>query len=390
MIKNETIPYSFEALRPTVMDVDLGALSANYEVLQARVPSAKVMAVVKANGYGHGLQVVARHFESIGVAYFGVGIVEEGFALREAGVTSPILVFGGVPGNQKRLFLDYDLDFTASSVEKLQAIDAAAHACGKRAKVHLKIDTGIQRVGVQYHSGGNLFEVAANVKNCEVVGVYSHLATAEEEDTSFAKEQLSRFNSVLEQARDSLASPFLSHLLNTGGIISLPEGSFDLVRPGIGLYGVCPALHLESAIDLTPALKLSSRVVYFKVVPPNTGVSYGHKWKTDCQTRVVTVPIGYGDGYSRRMSSGGSVLIRGKRYPVVGSVCMDQFMVNIGEGEAYNDDEVVLIGQQGDEIISVGQIASLVDTVPHDVLTAINMRVPRRYSLNGKEVSMGN
>jgi alanine racemase len=367
-------------LRPTVMDVDLDALAANYAALCKAAAPADVMPVVKADAYGHGGAVCARHLVDQGAKWLGVAIVEEGIELRQAGIDVPILVFGGIFGAQIGLFLDHDLDLTALSVGKLLAIDEAARAKGKRARVHLKIDTGMGRIGVRYDHAEKLFDAAMEATHCDVVGVFSHFATISDADSSFANIQLERFLESLEYfEKRSLPLP-IRHISSSAGITRLPQSRLDLVRPGLALYGVYPHCCTPEDIELLPVMSLRSRVVYFKVVPEGAGISYSHTWVAGRDTRVVTIPVGYGDGFFRRLSNQGNVLIRGKRYPIIGNVCMDQMMVDIGQDEAFNDDEVVLIGEQGGEKITVEEIAGLIGTNTHEVLVSTNLRVPRRYT----------
>lgn len=372
--------------RPTVAIIDLDALESNYAALRSFVDPCGIMGIVKANAYGHGLVACAKQLERSGVQALGVGFLEEGVKLRRCGVRSPILVLGGIFEGQLRHFLDFELEMTASSQDKLAAIDAAAAASGTRAKVHLKIDTGMNRIGVRPQSAEALVEAACKARNCEVVGVFSHLATADELELSAAREQIEAF-SGLHAALSRKLPGARWHLANSAAMLRLPESRFDQVRPGISLYGVDPAPGLSLPIELAPVMKLQSRVVYFKVIHAGAGVSYGHRWRAQRQTRIVTLPLGYGDGYTRHYSNCAQVLIRGKRYPVVGSVCMDQLMVDIGDGEAYNGDEVVLIGSQGSERVTAAELAELSGTVPHEVTTAINSRVPRTYVRGGKRLS---
>lgn len=363
--------------RPTVMEVDLAAIAANFHTLRHFVEPAEVMPIVKANAYGHGLIEVARHLVDAGAKRLGVAFVEEGVELRQAGIDIPILVLGGIYSDQVRHFIEFDLELTASSIDKVRAIERTAKEMGRKARVHLKIDTGMERVGVHHYNAEAFFETTLLNPHCEIVGVYSHLAMTRRSDIATTQLQLERFlEAVSFFEKRSLPTP-IRHLANTAGLLALPECHLDMVRPGLGIYGVYPAEEHRDTLALKPAMTLKSRVVYFKVVPKGAGVSYEWKWKAPRQTRIVTVPIGYGDGYFRQLTNRGSVLIRGNRYPIVGSVCMDQLMVDIGDGEAYNGDEVVLIGSQKGESISVGEIAALVDTAPHEVLVSTNLRVPR-------------
>ncbi len=364
--------------RPTFAEVDTGRLRGNFEAIRGLVGSAKVMAVVKANGYGHGLFTVAREFERCGVDALGVAYIEEALELREAGISVPILVFGGVLKEQLPLFINHDVDVTASSVAKMEQIDAAASALGKRARVHLKIDTGLERIGVHYYSAQALFDAAIRACHCDVVGVYSHFADVNPSDLSVAREQLARFHESVEYFDRRATGPFLKHIANSGGVLMMPDSHLDMVRPGLSLYGVYPHREMRSRLLLQPVLALKSQVVFFKVVKKDAGVSYGHLWRAPHDTRVITVPIGYGDGYLRGLSNKGRAIVRGKCHPVVGAVCMDQMMVNIGaEGEAYNGDEVVLIGSQDEASITVEELAESIETTPHEILVALNQRIPR-------------
>jgi alanine racemase len=286
---------------------------------------------------------------------------------------------GGILGSQIPLFLEHDLTLTASSLDKLAAIEACAAEVGRRAKVHLKIDTGMERLGVHWYSAETLLEQSLRCSHVDIEGVFSHLATADEPDLTMARAQLARFDEVLSfYERHSLPTP-IRHIANSGAVLQLPEARYDLVRPGVLLFGVLPDPRLQRTIDVRPALTWKSRVVYFKVVQPGNPVSYGATWAPDRQTRMVTVPVGYGDGYMRAMSGRAEVLLGGKRYPVRGRICMDQLMVDIGWDSAYNGDEVVLLGRQGDAEIGADELAEWAGTIAYEVLTSINTRVPRVY-----------
>jgi alanine racemase len=369
-------------VRPTNVEVDLDRLSENYRAIQRAVAPARVMVILKANAYGHGLVPVAHQLVALGGAYLGVAFLEEGILLREAGISAPILVLGGIIGNQVPLFLQHDLTLTASSVEKLQQINLVAKQVGVRARVHLKIDTGMERIGVHYYNAPTLLETALQCDCVEVEGIYSHFANADAADLASARLQLERFRQVLAfYDQRGLPQPPLRHIANSGAILQLPESHFDMVRAGIVFYGVYPSNEVPHTIEVQPALSWKSRVVYFKVVQPGHPVSYGSTWQSDKMTRVVTIPVGYGDGYFRAASDGAEVIIRGKRYPVVGRICMDQLMVNISWETAYNNDEVILLGEDDETSVAITceDIAEWAGTIPYEVLTNINTRVPRLY-----------
>jgi len=367
-------------LRPTLVEVDLARLTDNFLAIRQAVAPAKMMPILKANAYGHGLVEVARLMESLGADYLGVAVLEEGILLREKGIRTPILVLGGILGNQVPYFLRHNLTITASSVEKLWHVDEIAEQLGVTARVHLKIDTGMERIGVHYYTAESLLETAVKCRHIDVEGIFSHFANSDVVDLTYSHLQLERFHEVLSfYEKHSLAPPRLRHIANSGGILQLPEATFDLVRPGLLLYGVYPSPEALRSVVVRPALSWKSRVVYFKVIQPGHPVGYGSTWQTDHPVRAVTIPVGYGDGYFRSMSNRSQVLIRGRKYPLIGRVSMDQIVVNIGWESAYNDDEVVLIGEMGSESITAEDLAGWAGTIPYEILTNINTRVPRLY-----------
>jgi alanine racemase len=365
--------------RPTRIRVDQDALAHNLGAIRAHV-RVPVMAIVKANAYGHGLVPVARHLQAQGVEHLGVAFVEEGVALRRAGITVPILVLGGIFGRQVAQFIAHGLEITVSSLDKLRQVEAAAGALGRKAAIHLKIDTGMERIGVHSETCGPLIEAALGSRWCAIRGIYSHLACADDPASAMTTVQVERFAAACAHF-DRLGAPMpLRHLANSGGVLHFPGTWLDLVRPGILLYGVLPDPAARPGVPVRPALALESQVVYFKVVRAGRSVSYGATWTPGRDTRVVTVPAGYGDGYPRALSSRGTVLIRGERHPIVGRICMDQFMVDLGPaGTAYNEDPVVLIGRQGAETIRVEDVAQAAGTIPYEILTGLNERIPREY-----------
>jgi alanine racemase len=366
-------------LRSTYVEVNLAQLSRNLQAIRQKVSPARVMIILKANAYGHGLVEVAKYLDQQ-VDYIGVAVLEEGILLREQGVKTSILVLGGIWGDQIPGYITHDLTLTAPSVERLQQIDEAAGALGKKARVHLKIDTGMERIGVHYYNAHTLQEAALNCRHISVEGIFSHFANSDDADLTHARLQLERFNDVLRfYEKHSLPIP-IRHMANSGAILQLPESYFDMVRPGILFYGVYPSKEAQRTITVQPALAWKSRVVYFKVTQPGHPVSYGSIWQSDHPVRIVTVPVGYGDGYFRRMSNQAQVIIHGKKYPQVGRICMDQVMVNIEQDSAFNGDEVILIGaSENGEQIRADHLAEWADTIPYEILTNINTRVPRAY-----------
>lgn len=367
--------------RPTVATIDLSALEANYLKIKAHCQNIETMAVVKANAYGCGLVPCARRLEEAGCKWFGVAFLQEALELRTAGIKARILVLGGLPKENIALYLQNDLDLTASSVFKLDMIEKVASNLGIKARVHLKIDTGFERIGIHYYNAGELLEYSLKTRNCEVVGIYSHFAKVEPDDLSYGKLQLERFLEVCEFfPKHSIPTP-TRHIAATPACLYLSESWLDMIRPGLGLYGVLPSTERTGfEPELKPVLNLTSEVVFFKVIPKGAGVSYGLTWTAPTDTRLVTVPIGYGDGYSRALSNKAKCLINGIYYPIVGNICMDQLMVDIGpEGTAYNGDLVTLIGEQKANSITVEELAALLNTTPHEILVSINNRIPRTY-----------
>lgn len=366
-------------LRPTRAIVDLDAISGNVRAIEARV-QVPVMAVIKADAYGHGLVPVAQHLQARGVGQFAVAFVEEGMTLRQAGITVPILVLGGIPVAQVPQLLDDGLDITVPSMAMLQAVDAAAAARGVRAVIHLKVDTGMGRLGVPSAHSGAFIEAALAARHCEIKAIYSHLACADDPTSPMTLRQLARFHDACAHF-DRLGAPMpLRHLANSGGVLHFPDTWLDMVRPGIMLYGVLPDPGARRTVPIRPGLRLVSQVAFAKTVPAGQTISYGATWTAPRETCVATVPIGYGDGYPRALSNCGKVLIHGRYRPIVGRVCMDQFVVDVGNaGDVHVGDEVVLIGTQDGASLTADDVGTLAGSFGYEVLTRIKARVPRDY-----------
>ncbi|HET9911848.1 MAG TPA: alanine racemase [Anaerolineales bacterium] len=362
-------------MRPTYLEVNLTQLKKNIEAIRAQVAPAKIMPMVKANAYGHGMDGVAPFIEPY-VDYLGVAIVEEGIHLRELGIRKPILVTGGILSEQVPLYAEYDLILAGSSCELLGSAEEVSSSTGTRIKVHLEIDTGMERVGVRDYEAESLILKAAACKHIDVEGIYTHFANSEPVDRTYSFMQLERFQEVLElYNKHSLPVPPLRHACNSGGILNLPEAYFEMVRPGVLMYGIYPGDEVDRIIDVKPALTWHSRVVYAKRTRPGRPVSYGSLWQAEAETGIVTVPCGYADGYFRRMTNQAQVLINQKRYPQVGRICMDQFMVHVGDDNVKVGDEVILLG----EGIRAEDLAEWMGTNEYEVMTNISARVPRVY-----------
>ena len=372
---------ALEERRPTYCEIDLTAFEKNYQIVRRLAGEARVMAIVKADAYVHGLLEISRELERLGIDCIGVGFLEEGIVLREAGIESPILVLGGVAGYQISRFLEYKFELTASSHYITAEIDRRARRMNMVAPVHLKIDTGMNRIGVNYRRADDFLAFAEGMSNIEVRGIYSHLATAEN-DLEFTKLQYHRFREVINSAKRIFNPAPVFHLLNSAGLLNLPQAKLDMIRPGIILYGFVSDPSLTGKIDIEPVLSLKSEVVFLKNVAPGEGVSYGLTYKPTEETQIATIPIGYGDGYPSRLSNCGHALIGGVCYPIVGKVCMDQIMVDVGHDRVRIGQEVVLIGRQGGERVTVEEICRLTGAIPYEVTIGINSRVPRIYHKN--------
>jgi len=374
-------------LRPTRVLTDPAALRHNLRLVGERcgLGPGGIWAVVKANGYGHGMLAAARAFREAGAAGLAVGFVEEGVLLRREGVEGPILVLGGLVEGQIPACLEFGLDMTVSSPHKAllvqEAVAGLSRKAGRplRARVQLKIDTDMERIGVHAASAPAFLTACAGLDRLEVAGVYSHFANADQPDAALMDSPLRAFTDLRMRFAGHFPTGCLWHLANSAAAVRRPDTALDAVRPGLLLYGVQHDRGRSWLPEARPALRWTSAVVFFKVVEAGAGVSYGHLWRAPRRTRLATVPVGYGDGYPRGMTGKAEVLIRGRRCPVVGAICMDQLMVDLGpEGTAYNGDEVVLVGRQGDEAIRVEDLAAWQGTIPYEILTGISERVPRR------------
>lgn len=363
-----------DGFRPTWVDVDLEAIRHNVRVLTP--PGVALMAVVKANGYGHGDVAVALAAIEAGAAWCGVALVEEGLRLRNAGVEAPILVLSEFPAGSEAVALAHRLTPTVYSDAGLDRLAAAAPG---PIAVHVKVDTGMHRVGVWPPEETPAFVARAAAARLVVEGLFTHFARAEDDERT-TKEQLAWFLETAEAVRsDGHAVPLL-HAANTAATIRHPESHLDLVRPGIGLYGVEPGPGVGSALGLRPALRWRSEVAAVKRLLGGEATSYGHRYRLERDAWIATVPVGYADGYARQLTEGGEVLIGGRRRRIAGTVTMDQLLVDCGDAGAELGDEVVLIGAQGEESITVEEIAGLLGTVGHEAIARIGERVPRRYA----------
>ncbi len=365
--------------RPTRAVISIDNLRNNFNVVKTFTGrEVKVMGIIKANAYGHGMPEVANELIKLGVDYFGVAFLEEGIFLRENGINIPILVMGGINVEQIPDFIKYDIDITTSSIDKTRAISLTAKELGQTAKVHIKIDTGMERLGVHWYNAEKFIEDTYNSPNIAVEGIFSHFAKSDN-DREFTELQIGRFDKILDLLGKKSLPVKNVHCANSAGIINFPQSHYNMVRPGLMLYGYSD-LPEDFDGELKPVMSLLTKVSYFKVIPPDTGVSYNHTYTSSQQTRIVTLPVGYGDGYNRLLSNRGEVVIRGRRYPVAGNVCMDQMMIDLGiDGTAFNGDDVLLFGRNGEDELRLEELCDKIGTIPYEILTMISSRVPRIY-----------
>lgn len=374
-------PYD-EIIRPVWAEIDLGALRHNLQEVRRLIgPEVEIMAVVKAEAYGHGAVKVAQTAIENGATWLGVSLPEEGIALRKAGFTVPILVFEALQPDQAEAFIIHDLTATVCILESATALSRAALKAGKTATLHLKVDTGMGRVGVSYGDALKMMKDIAKLPALKATGIYSHLATADQANKDFANLQIQRFTKVVAELREAGLLPEKVHLANSAAIIDLPASYFNMVRPGIMLYGMRPSpeMSLSGKVDLRPVLSLKTKVIFVKRVPAQTGISYGHCYRTKKETTIVTIPIGYADGWSRRLTNRAEAIIGGKKYPVVGAICMDQCMIDVGDDPVELGAPVTLIGKDGEAQITADSIAETLGTINYEITCMLGSRVPRVY-----------
>ncbi len=339
---------------------------------------AKIMAVVKANAYGHGVIELSRAALDGGAAALAVARVDEAFEIRNAGITAPVLVFELPADPQLGAALGEGLLLTVGNVAGARALSRCAGRERKRAVVHVKVDTGMGRLGFNWSTAAGEIESVARLPHLEIAGLYSHFATAGEPETSYARLQLERFLGVLDAlGRKGIEVP-LRHMANSGAIVSMPGAHLDMVRPGIMLYGYMPERSMEERYPVRPVLSLVSSIAHLKTVEEGTPISYGKRYVTAGRTVIATIPVGYADGFPRRLTGRAQALVNGKRYPVVGTVCMDHCMLDLGEHpDCSTGDEVVLIGIRGGESCTAWDIAEALGTIPYEITCQISSRVPR-------------
>ncbi len=371
--------------RPIWADIDLDALSHNVKQLKRQAGDAILMAVVKANAYGHGAIAVARAALAAGAERLGVICVDEGEELRRAGISAPILIMGYTPVSQAKRVVELSLTPTVSSQRLALALARFAASRDVTLTVHLKVETGLNRYGLPPEQLLPLAESLRQLPALDVEGLFTHFATAEEGDKSYVHRQYQIFTSVA----DKLPWIRLRHVANTATVLDMPELALDMVRVGIGTYGCYPSTQVDRSVALRPVLSLKSRVARLRRLEPGESVSYGCTWTASGPSIVALIMCGYGDGLRRELSNGGSVLVRGHRAPIVGRVAMDMCVADVTDiPYVALDDEVVIIGRQREEHIPVEEVAGLCDTISYDILCGVTARVPRVYRRGGQIVAV--
>lgn len=346
----------------------------NIRLIRDAVKSSKIMAVVKANAYGHGCVELSQTAIQCGCEYLGVAFVEEGIELRKENIATPTLVFGAHDPSVLSNAVDYNLDITLTSFDQIESLQKINKQCN----VHLKIDTGMHRVGFDIEDFENALKMVLNSKQFDLKGIYSHFATSDAEDNSYAIHQLNNFKDIKKISQKYLQHEVIFHMANSGAIMNLPEAYFDMVRPGVMLYGGLPNPDFKTDWDLKQVMQLRSKIGLTKFIEKGESVSYGRKFFAKSDTVIGIVPIGYADGYSRSLTNRSKAIINKKIYPQVGTVCMDMIMFDLkNDSDIKSGDDVILYGEEGKHFISIDEIAAKSGTIAYEVTCNISKRIPR-------------
>jgi alanine racemase len=389
-------------VRPTVATIDLDAIQGNLRAIrellaretiwldapnplgrdapQRRTSAPGIIAVVKANAYGHGAGQVGRALQDAGATMLACADIEEGIALRAGGVTIPLLVFGALSISDLSGVFEFDLTPTVSSPSAAAALEQAAAARGTRLRCHLKIDTGMNRLGFRFDNLRRTMPPVLSSRHLAFEAVYTHFATADQPDSPFLERQRLRFDEAVATLRPLGLPPTKRHAANSAALLRDSRTWYDDVRPGLLLYGIVPPPLAATTLGLRPALSLTSRIVAVKGIRPGEGTGYGLRWQPDTPRSIAIVPAGYADGIDTRLANRGAVLVRGRHVPVVGSVCMDMIMIDVTDLDVAPGDEVVIIGRQDDREITARETAVQIGTIPWEVLCRLGARIERRYS----------
>lgn len=375
--------------RPTWAEIDLEAIAHNYRALKSCLGNnTNVLAVVKANAYGYGMVRVARRLVREKVSYLGVACVDEAVTLRREGIRTPILVLSSVMPSDIKEALSYNISLTICDTNLALEIDRQARRLRKPAIVHLKVDTGMGRLGVWHDEADSLIERVLGLKNIILEGIFTHLASADEENSDYTAGQLDNFRRLTFLSDINTSVVKYIHAANSAGAVLYKDAHFNMVRPGLMLYGLYPNDRIPGIIKLKPSLTLKTKIIYLKRTPAGRSISYGRMHTTEKETLIATLPIGYADGLNRGLSNSGQVIVKGRRAGIVGRICMDHTMVDVGHIKGVSaGDEVTIIGSQGNETITVEDIARQLNTIPYEVVCWISSRVPRVYPVRNSSAS---
>lgn len=385
-------------LKRTWAEVDADCIAFNYHAIRNYIhEGCKFMAIVKADAYGHGAPFVAGEFEALGADYFGVSNMEEALQLRNSGIKKPILILGYTPSEYAGEMISKNITQTVLDLQYAKELSKAAQSAGGTLKTHIKIDTGMSRIGFLYHdaenNSGSVNEIleVSSLPALDLEGIFTHFAVSDEPEKEFTKIQFARFMDVIEKLSQKGLNFRLRHCCNSAGLLNFPEMQLDMVRPGIILYGMTPSEGMPLPIELKPTMALKTVISQVKTLAGGTAISYGMKYVTDGEKRVATLPVGYADGFARCLSNRADVLICGKRARIIGRVCMDQCMIDVSEiDEAAENKVVTVIGRDGGDTVSMEEIAGFMGTINYETACLIGKRVPRVFYKDGKIVGTQN
>jgi alanine racemase len=370
------------------VEIDLDRLKENFRKVKRLVgPDKRILVAVKADAYGHSSVAVSRALAAEGVSTLGVASLEEAIEIKRGGAEVPVLILSPSSFMEVPEIVTEGFTSTVSNIEYARKLSVVARALNKKMKVHVEVDTGMGRTGVNYSGAADFIRQVRELDSIQVEGIFTHFANAEESDKTFALEQLKRFTQVLEELKARSLEVPLVHAANSASLLDIRESHFNMVRPGLVIYGMYPSRWVKRQIDVEPVMTFKARIAHLNSIPRGETVSYGRTYAAPKDCTVAVVSVGYGDGYSRALSNKGEVLIRGKRFSIVGVVCMDLTMVDVtGHPEIRVGDEVILMGKSGEEEISADELARLSGTISYDVTCSVGPRVPRVFIKQGKAV----
>ena len=380
-------------IRPVWAEIDLDAIKYNIDSIKRRVDTKELIAVVKADAYGHGALDVSKTLVENGATKLAVAVITEAMELRHGNINTPIMILGYTPLEFAADLINYDIEQTIFDLEYATKLSEIALNLGKKAKVHVALDTGMGRIGflINDNSLNEILKISS-LKGLEVVGIFTHFATADESDKNYSNKQYKKFTDFNEKLISKGVNILLKHVSNSGAIIDMPNTYLDGVRAGIVLYGYYPSEDvLKQNLDLKKAISIKTQVAHVKILDKNEYVSYGRKFKTERKSIIATLPIGYADGYSRALTGKAKVIINGKFAPVVGTICMDQCMIDVTDiGDVHVGDEIIVLGKDKDLKFDADDMAKAMGTINYEVLCMIKQRIPRVYIEDGKVKSIRN